>query len=73
MRKLLALLLLLASCSPAPKPITSVKQDIAGDDRVKWLMLAPLIKKHFKTDMPVEWIAAELAYQHYLLTIEKEN
>lgn len=64
-KKLLVLLLLLTSCSPAPKRITN--------DRIKWLMLAPLIKQHFKTDMPVEEIAAELSYQHYLLTKEKGN
>jgi len=40
-----------------PKPI---------DNRDKWKALAPLIKKHFKTDMTVKEIAAELNYQEYL-------
>lgn len=43
-----------------PKPI------VKRDNRAKWKFLAPYIKKHFKTDMTVKEIAAELAYQEYL-------
>lgn len=41
-------------------PMTNRQQNI------KWMMLAPHIKKHFKTDMGVKEIAAELSYQQYL-------
>jgi len=37
------------------------------DNRDKWKALAPFIKNHFQTDMTVEEIAAELAYQEYLM------
>jgi len=40
------------------------------DNKQRWLLLAPYIKKHFKTDMTVAEIAAELSYQEYLLNKE---
>ena len=40
------------------------------DNRDRWKALAPFVKKHFKTDMTVEEIAAELALQEYLLNKE---
>ncbi len=45
-----------------PKPI---------DYNQRWLMLAPHIKKHFKTDMTTKEIAAELSYQKYLMDKKK--
>jgi len=41
------------------------------DIRDRWKALAPFIKRHFKTDMTVKEIAAELAYQEYLLKKNK--
>jgi hypothetical protein len=43
------------------------------DNRQRWLVLAPLIKKHFKTDMTVKEIAAELALQEYYLNINQSS
>ena len=37
----------------------------------KWKMLAPFVKRHFKTDMTEKEIAAELAYQSYLKNKDK--
>jgi len=37
------------------------------DNRKRWKALAPYIKAYFKTYMTVEEIAAELAYQEYLM------
>ena len=48
------------------KPVT--KPD---DNREKWRALAPFVKKHFKTDMTVKEIAAELSYQEYLKGTKK--
>jgi len=39
----------------------------------RWKALAPFIKKRFQTDMTVEEIAAELAYQEYLLFSKPQN
>jgi len=39
----------------------------------RWKALAPFIKKRFQTDMTVEEIAAELAYQEYLLFLKTPN
>lgn len=41
------------------------------DNRERWKAIAPYIKEHFKTDMTIEEIAAELAYQEYLMQKEK--
>ncbi len=70
MRKILVLILL-AGCQAAPEPV-KVSTAHETNDRVLWLMLAPYVKKHFKTDMGVKEIAAELSYQSYLLTKDKE-
>ena len=43
------------------------------DNRDRWKALAPFIKNHFQTDMTLKEIAAELAYQEYLLSIEGEE
>ena len=52
---------------PKPKP------PVVVDNRERWKALAPHIKKHFKTDMPVNDIAAELAYQEYLIETGRTN
>ncbi len=69
--RVLIIILLLAGCSPMPKP--SVVPEHITNNNIKWKMLAPHIKKHFNTDMTVKEIAAELSYQEYLLAKEKEN
>ena len=68
--RVLIVMLLLAGCSSSPKPKPKA---VANNNNAKWKILAPYIKKHFKTDMTVREIAAELSYQEYLLDKEKEN
>lgn len=61
MKKLIACLLLLScSCS------TNIKEQYVNNN-IKWMMLAPHIKKHFNINKSVEEIAADLAYQEYLI------
>lgn len=43
------------------------------EQNIKWMMLAPHIKKHFKTDMSEQEIAAELSYQAYLKESSKKK
>jgi len=49
---------------PRPKPV---------DNKQKWLALAPIIKKHYKTDMTTKEIAAELSLQEYYQQKEKDK
>lgn len=59
---LIILLLLLSGCSGNKRVVT--KRPI--DNRIKWMMLAPLIKKHFNlVDTSVEEIAADLTLAEY--------
>ncbi len=53
----------------APKPVETKPVD----NRLKWIALAPLIKRHFQTDMGVKEIAAELSYQAYLQEKKKRE
>ena len=41
------------------------------DNRQKWKALAIFVKDRHRTDMTVKEIAAELAYQEYLLGLDK--
>jgi len=63
---LIILLLLLVGCASPGNKRVDIKRPI--DNRAKWKVLAPLVKKYFKTDMPVEWIAAELNLAEYELS-----
>lgn len=49
---------------PKPSPITS---------RQKWMALAPHVKRHFKTDMTLKEIAAELSYAEYRNSLKKKD
>ena len=72
MKKIVALIILcgiLSGCSWFADKRVVVKPEPV-DNRDRWKALAPFIKKHFKTDMTVEEIAAELAYQEYLQSKE---
>jgi len=48
---------------PKPPPITSNQ---------KWMALAPHVKRHFKTDMDIKEIAAELSYAEYKMNKDKK-
>lgn len=62
---LIPFLLLLSGCSLfSDKRIVVKSKPI--DNRNRWKALAPFVKNHFKTDMTVKEIAAELAYAEYL-------
>jgi len=52
------------SVKPRYKPV---------DNKQRWLALAPFIKERYKTDMTVKEIAAELAYQEYLMERKKDE
>ncbi len=66
---LLTILLLCCSCHVEQK--TPIRRTIS--DRDKWHALAMIIKKRYKTDMTIGEIAAELSYQEYLLSLEKQQ
>ena len=60
---------LILGAKKAQKP----KATMPVDNRLKWQAVAPFIKKHFKTDMGVKEIAAELSYQEYLKEKKKDD
>ena len=66
----LSLILLISGCSWFADKRIVVKPPPV-DSRDRWKALAPFVKNHFKTDMTINEIAAELAYAEYLLN--KEN
>jgi len=63
-------ILVLAGCNIFADKRVVVKPEPV-DTRDRWKVLAPFIKEYFETDMTVEEIAAELAYQEYILTKDK--
>ena len=70
-KKLIIILisLLLTSCSFEDKRIVVKPEPVDNMDR--WLMLAPLIKKHFDTgDKTLDEIAIMLAWAEYNLSLE---
>jgi len=70
----LIILLFCSGCSCfSDKRIVVKSKPEPIDNRQRWLVLAPLIKQHFKTDMTVAEIAAELALQEYYLNINQSS
>ena len=65
MKKLILIIFvcLMAGCS---EKTGGLPETSSVDNKEKWKILAPYIKRHFTTDMTVEEIAAELSYQEYL-------
>ncbi len=69
MKILLIILLLLLSGCFQDKRVVIKPEPVDNKDR--WIVLAPYIKKHFDTgDMTIEEIAFELAYAEYKLSLE---
>ena len=67
---LIILLLLLSGCSWFEDKRIVVKPEPV-DNMDRWLMLAPLIKKHFDTgDKTLDEIAVMLAWAEYKLSLE---
>ena len=52
---------------PVKPPMTNRQEN------EKWKALAPHVKKHFKTDLTVKEIAAELAYADYKNSLKKDK
>ncbi len=69
MKKTLIILLLLLSGCFQDKRVDTKTEPV--DNRDRWLVLAPLIKKHFDTgDKTIEEIAFELSLAEYKLSLE---
>ena len=67
-KTLLILLLLLSGCFQDKRVVIEPKP---VDNRDRWIVLAPYIKKHFDTgDKTIKEIAFELAYAEYKLSLE---
>jgi len=67
----ICLVLFICSCAIRKEKVAIKSKPVSNEDR--WRALAPFIKRYFKTDMTVEEIAAELAYQEYLLFSKPNN
>jgi len=68
----LTFIIIISGCSWCADKRVVVKPEPVNN-RDRWKVLAPFIKQHFITDMTVEEIAAELAYQEYLLNKKDEQ
>ncbi len=71
MKRLLLTLLLCCSCSQQIEQHKTIPNNI--DNRERWHIIAMMIKERYETDMGVKEIAAELSYQEYLLSLEKQQ